>query len=64
MSDNRLMPAVDRVVTLLRSTPGVVSDRLLAANGCTDDHVNHARAQRGLTIVRIHNLGFRLDRNQ
>lgn len=61
--NHRLMPPVDRVVTLLMNTPGVVSDEIFSAHGCTSADVSRARRGRGLTIVRVKRLGYRLQRD-
>lgn len=57
-----MMNPVDRALLLLRSTPGVVSDRIFAMHGLGETHVHRLRDRRTLVIHRVGGLGFRLVR--
>lgn len=53
---------LDRLHLLLSSTPGVVSDRMLALFGFDRTDVTRCRARHGVEIERVMGIGYRLVR--
>lgn len=54
------MRAIDRGRTLLRTTPGVVSDAVFRRFGVSADAAHRAAKTLGLPVVRVSKLGYRV----
>lgn len=55
------MTQAEKFMTLINSTPGVVSDRILKANGVSSPYA--AAYYSGVKAVRVSGLGYRKQNN-
>lgn len=62
LGDGTPLTQADRLYTLLSSTPGVVSDQILALFGFRSDHVTRCRVRYNCDIDRVQGVGYRLVR--